>query len=174
MNCLKIRANVYKDWLALLSGDLACNADALRELPGMRDGTLVSVLSFDETRNFIDDICLNGVFTSLHHISPSSYLLIFDFLICSNLLLFSVITCVFICLFTLTHMWLLSVCFIVAYLLVNHLQIKIYMYKVWDEINYRFPNINPNFNGAAVEVWEWIITFIPHFIMVIMTYPCRY
>ena len=26
----------------------------------------------------------------------------------------------------------------------------------------------PNFNGATVEVWEWISNFIPHFI----TYPC--
>ena len=25
-------------------------------------------------------------------------------------------------------------------------------YKVWDEITYLFPN----FNGAAVEVWEWV------------------
>ena len=41
--------------------------------------------------------------------------------------------------------------------------------KVWDEITYPFPN----FNGAAVEVWEWISNFIPHFIMVVkITYPC--
>ena len=31
-------------------------------------------------------------------------------------------------------------------------------YKVWDEITYPFPN----FNGAAVEVWEWISNFTPH------------
>ena len=31
--------------------------------------------------------------------------------------------------------------------------------KVWDEIIYLFPN----FNGATVEVWEWISNFIPHF-----------
>ena len=30
-------------------------------------------------------------------------------------------------------------------------------YKVWDEITYSFPN----FNGATVEVWEWISNFIP-------------
>ena len=33
--------------------------------------------------------------------------------------------------------------------------------KVWAEITYSFPN----FNDATVEVWEWIINFIPHFIM---------
>ena len=33
--------------------------------------------------------------------------------------------------------------------------------KVWGEIIYPFPN----FNGATVEVWEWISNFIPHFIM---------
>ena len=31
--------------------------------------------------------------------------------------------------------------------------------KVWDKITYPFPN----FNGATVEVWEWINNFIPHF-----------
>ena len=69
MNCLEVRANLYKDWLASLSGDQLCNAKALRELLGMRDGTHVSVLSFDETRYFIDDIFLNWDFTSLHHVS---------------------------------------------------------------------------------------------------------
>ena len=59
VNCLEVRANLYKDWLASMSGGLICNANALRELLGMRDGTHVSVLSFDETRDFIDDICLN-------------------------------------------------------------------------------------------------------------------
>ena len=68
MNCLEVRANLYKDSLASLSGGLICNANALRELLGMRDGTHVSVLSFDETRDFIDDICLNWDFTSLHHV----------------------------------------------------------------------------------------------------------
>ena len=31
--------------------------------------------------------------------------------------------------------------------------------KMWDEMTYPFPN----FNGAAVEVWNWISSFIPHF-----------
>ena len=30
---------------------------------------------------------------------------------------------------------------------------------MWDEITYSFLN----FNGATVEVWEWISNFIPHF-----------
>ena len=30
----------------------------------------------------------------------------------------------------------------------------------------------PNFNGAAVEVWEWISNFIPHFTWHVRTYPC--
>ena len=74
MNCMDVRANLYKNWLTSLSGDLICNADALRELLGMRDGTHVSVLSSDETRDFIDDICLNWDFTSLHHVSPRWHL----------------------------------------------------------------------------------------------------
>ena len=40
--------------------------------------------------------------------------------------------------------------------------------KVWDEITYPFPN----FNSCTVEVWEWISHFIPHFIMIVITYPC--
>ena len=40
--------------------------------------------------------------------------------------------------------------------------------KVWIEITYPFPN----FNGATVEVWEWIYNFIPQFIMDVITYPC--
>ena len=40
--------------------------------------------------------------------------------------------------------------------------------KVWDEITYPFLN----FNGAAVEVLEWISNYIPHFIMDVITYPC--
>ena len=39
--------------------------------------------------------------------------------------------------------------------------------KVWDKITNPFPN----FNGATVEVWEWISDFIPHFIMDVITYP---
>ena len=33
--------------------------------------------------------------------------------------------------------------------------------KVWDEITYPVSN----FSGGAIEVWEWIINFIQHFIM---------
>ena len=39
---------------------------------------------------------------------------------------------------------------------------------MWDEIIYLFLN----FNGATVEVKEWISNFIPHFIMGVITYPC--
>ena len=38
--------------------------------------------------------------------------------------------------------------------------------KVWDVITYPFPN----FNGATIEVWEWISNFIPHFIMDVITH----
>ena len=41
-------------------------------------------------------------------------------------------------------------------------------YKVWDEITCPFPN----FNGGAVEAWEWISNFIPHFSGHVITYPC--
>ena len=41
--------------------------------------------------------------------------------------------------------------------------------KVWDEITYAFPN----FNGATIEVWEWISNSTSHFIMDLITYPCR-
>ena len=37
----------------------------------------------------------------------------------------------------------------------------------WDEITNPFPN----FNGAVVEVWEWISNFTPHFIGYVITYP---
>ena len=40
--------------------------------------------------------------------------------------------------------------------------------KVRDGITYP----SPNFNGAAVEVWELISNFIPHFMMDVITYPC--
>ena len=33
--------------------------------------------------------------------------------------------------------------------------------KVWDEINHQFPN----FNGATIEVWDWISNFISHYWM---------
>ena len=29
-----------------------------------------------------------------------------------------------------------------------------------------------NFDGAAVEVWEWISNFIPYFTANVITYPC--
>ena len=41
-------------------------------------------------------------------------------------------------------------------------------YKVQDEITYPFPN----FNGATVEVWEWISYFTPHVARYVITYPC--
>ena len=41
-------------------------------------------------------------------------------------------------------------------------------YNVWDEITYLFLN----FNGATVEVYEWISNFIPHFTEHVITYPC--
>ena len=71
MICIEVRATLHKDWLASLSGDLACNAYGLRELLGIHDGTHISVLSFDVTRDFIEDICLNWDFTSVHHVSRS-------------------------------------------------------------------------------------------------------
>ena len=40
--------------------------------------------------------------------------------------------------------------------------------NVWDEITCPFPT----FNGATVEVWEWLSKLIPHFIMDVMNYPC--
>ena len=40
--------------------------------------------------------------------------------------------------------------------------------KVWDEITYPYPNLN----GHAVKFWEWISSFIPHFKMDVITYPC--
>ena len=41
-------------------------------------------------------------------------------------------------------------------------------YKVWYEIIHPFPNIN----SCTVEVWEWMINFIPHFTGHVITYPC--
>ena len=41
-------------------------------------------------------------------------------------------------------------------------------YKMWDEITHTFPN----FNGCAIDVWEWISNFIPHFTVHVITYPC--
>ena len=41
--------------------------------------------------------------------------------------------------------------------------------KVWDEIAYPFLN----FNGAAVEIWEWISYFISHFTLVVINFLVR-
>ena len=38
--------------------------------------------------------------------------------------------------------------------------------KMWDEITYPFAN----FNGATVEVWEWINNYILHFMKDVVTY----
>ena len=40
-------------------------------------------------------------------------------------------------------------------------------YKEWDEITYPFLD----FNGATVEVQEWISNFISHFTVHAITYP---
>ena len=40
--------------------------------------------------------------------------------------------------------------------------------KLWGEITSPFLN----FNGATVEVWKWISSFILHFIIDVITYPC--
>ena len=40
--------------------------------------------------------------------------------------------------------------------------------KMCGEITYPFPN----FNGATVEVWEWVSNLTPHFTMDVITYPC--
>ena len=43
-------------------------------------------------------------------------------------------------------------------------------YKVWNEITYPFTN----FNGATVEVWEWINDFILYFPGHVITDPRGY
>ena len=53
--------------------------------------------------------------------------------------------------------------FMIHELLFNHTPSK-----VWGEITYPFPN----FNGATVEVWEWMYYFIAHFMIGVITYPC--
>ena len=45
---------------------------------------------------------------------------------------------------------------------------KFLFFEVWDVITYPFPN----FNGATVEVWEWIINFTTHFTGHVISYPC--
>ena len=42
---------------------------------------------------------------------------------------------------------------------------KYIYYKEWDEITKPFTN----FTGATVEVWEWMIDFIAHLLII---YPC--
>ena len=42
-----------------------------------------------------------------------------------------------------------------------------WIHKVWVEISCPFPN----FNGEAVEVWEWISNFIPNLTRNVVTYP---
>ena len=42
-------------------------------------------------------------------------------------------------------------------------------HKVWDESTYPLPN----FNGATIEVREWISNFVPHFFGHGITYPYR-
>ena len=39
---------------------------------------------------------------------------------------------------------------------------------MWDEITYPFLN----FNGATVEVLEWMNNVIPHFTDHVITFPC--
>ena len=46
--------------------------------------------------------------------------------------------------------------------------IKHIHYKIWNEITYPFTY----FNGATVEVCEWISNSIPHFTVHVITYPC--
>ena len=38
---------------------------------------------------------------------------------------------------------------------------------VWDDIAYQFSN----FNGATVDVWEWISNFIPYISGYMINYP---
>ena len=41
-------------------------------------------------------------------------------------------------------------------------------FQGWDEITYPIPN----FNGCTIEVWEWIIIFIPHLNIHVISFPC--
>ena len=40
-------------------------------------------------------------------------------------------------------------------------------HKVWDRINNPFPKLK----DTAIEVWEWMINFIPNFTEYVITYP---
>ena len=47
--------------------------------------------------------------------------------------------------------------------------VSIYIsYKLCDEITYSFSN----FKNTAVEVWEWMSNFIPHFTEYVINYTC--
>ena len=63
-----------------------------------------------------------------------------------------------------THLasFLLTLLTLIAVFISKHMPTK-----MWDEIPLPFPN----FNGSAVEVWEWLRNFIPHFIMGVITFP---
>ena len=41
-----------------------------------------------------------------------------------------------------------------------------------NNIHYKIIDSFPNFNGANVEVWEWMSNSIPHFTEHTTTYPC--
>ena len=43
--------------------------------------------------------------------------------------------------------------------------------NVRDEITNPFPNFN---DAAAVEIWESMSNFMPHFTEHVLTYPCLY
>ena len=45
--------------------------------------------------------------------------------------------------------------------------------KLWDWIIQPFPNFSGTTEVCTDEVWEWISNFIPHFIMDVITYPCK-
>ena len=40
--------------------------------------------------------------------------------------------------------------------------------KVWDNITY----LLPIFNSTAIDIWEWISNFIPHFVKDRIIYWC--
>ena len=42
------------------------------------------------------------------------------------------------------------------------------IYKVWDEINFSFLNLN----AAASEIWEWINNRILHIMISVIINPC--
>ena len=53
----------------------------------------------------------------------------------------------------------------------NRNNIHRYICIVWDEITYPFPN----FNGATVEVWEWISSFMDMWLLIhagVKVKPC--